>query len=86
MNNKDFQKEMINAVHNMRFAFLRGFKADATEDDIRRRDILCSDNCEETYALLEQLAKEPHRDDEEELLQILTQWRKLVSKDSGESK
>lgn len=86
MNNKDFQKEMINVVHNMRFAFLRGFKEDATEDDIRRRDILCSDNCEETYALLEQLAKEPHRDDEKELLQILEQLQKLVSNNSSKSK
>lgn len=86
MNNKDFQKEMINAVHNMRFAFLRGFKEDATEEDIRRRDILCSGNCEEVYALMEQLAKEPSRNDEPELMGISEQLQELVSKSRGENK
>lgn len=86
MNNSDFQKEMINAVHNMRFVFLRGFKEDATEEDIRRRDILCSGNGEETYALMEQLAKEPPKDDEEELLHVLEQLQELVAKNKSEGK
>lgn len=67
------KEEMINMLHNMRFAVLRGLKADATDEEKARMETLLFGGGEDIYMLMEQLMHEPAGSDEEELLELRDQ-------------
>lgn len=69
------KEEMINMLHNVRFAVLRGLKADATDEEKARMETLLFGGGKDIYALMEQLMLEPAGSDEDELLELRDRLR-----------